>query len=234
MAVRVRPGLRLHRRRSGPASAGARPQDEKLAERDGEPVRRRPGDLDAAGRRRRAPARAHARRRAAEEHRRVHPGVLAGRPGPRAGPGSSSPSATGRGRATWRTSSSSATTTRRSTRRSRPLSVTPFSATSLERGLDGRARQLRPRAARPPEPTGSRRSGRAGRIASKRDVRCSQLVAALVARCARASDEPSADAARERLVNRLDQWEQAAQPAAPAEQEPRLRAGFRRRASTAR
>ena len=42
-------------------------------------VRRRAGDLDAAGRCRRAAARADAGRRSAEEHRRVHPGVLARR-----------------------------------------------------------------------------------------------------------------------------------------------------------
>ena len=47
------------------------------------PVRRGPRHLDAAGRRRRDPARPDARRRPAEEHRRVHPGVLAGRPGRR-------------------------------------------------------------------------------------------------------------------------------------------------------
>ena len=86
-----------------------------------------------------------------------------------------------------------------------PLSVTPFSATSIERGLEGVlvscARVLTAARADGLSPERS-----AGRIASNREFLL-QLVAALVARCARASDEPSAHAARERLVNRLDQWE---------------------------
>ena len=86
-----------------------------------------------------------------------------------------------------------------------PLSVTPFSATSIERGLDGVlvscARVLTAARADGLSPERS-----AGRIASNRDFLV-DLLQALVARAARASDEPAAEAARQRLVNRLDQWQ---------------------------
>ena len=86
-----------------------------------------------------------------------------------------------------------------------PLSVTPFSATSLERGLDGvlvsAARVLH--AARPAGLSPEKSAGRIGEAHPFAD----DLIAALVARVLRASDEPSAEAALQRLVNRLDHWD---------------------------
>ena len=86
-----------------------------------------------------------------------------------------------------------------------PLSVTPFSATSLERGLDGvlvsAARVIQAAHASRLLPERS-----AGRITAERSV-VETLIGALVARISRASDEGSANRARARLVNRLDQWE---------------------------
>ena len=86
-----------------------------------------------------------------------------------------------------------------------PLSVTPFSVTSMERGLDGvlvsAARVLQAATADGLSPEKS-----AGRVATERPF-LEQLIEALVARVRRASDEPSADRARGRLLNRLDQWD---------------------------
>ena len=85
------------------------------------------------------------------------------------------------------------------------LSVTPFSVTSLERGLDGvlvsAARVL---AAAVPDGLSPERS--AGRIVDQRQV-VEALIDALVARVGRASDEESAELARQRLRNRLGLWE---------------------------
>ncbi|MPZ83332.1 MAG: helicase [Actinophytocola sp.] len=84
------------------------------------------------------------------------------------------------------------------------LSVTPFSVTSLERGLDGvlvsAARVLQAAQAQGLSPEHS-----AGRIEAERDFAV-ELIDALVSRVKRASDEDSADRARHRLHNRLDQW----------------------------
>lgn len=86
-----------------------------------------------------------------------------------------------------------------------PLSVTPFSVTSMERGLDGvlvsAARVMEAVAADGLSPEKG-----AGRIITKRPV-VERLIDALVARALAASDETSAEAARSRLLNRLDQWE---------------------------
>ncbi|WP_295702981.1 DISARM system helicase DrmA, partial [Lapillicoccus sp.] len=85
------------------------------------------------------------------------------------------------------------------------LSVTPFSVTSLERGLDGvlvsAARVLD--AARP---QGLSPERSAGRVVDRHDA-MTGLIEALVARVLRASDEPSQDLARQRLLNRLGAWE---------------------------
>ena len=84
------------------------------------------------------------------------------------------------------------------------LSVTPFSVTSLERGLDGvlvsAARVMQAAA-----PDGLSPERNAGRIEAERDF-AANLIDALVARTGRASDEDAADRARQRLLNRLDQW----------------------------
>jgi hypothetical protein len=84
------------------------------------------------------------------------------------------------------------------------LSVTPFSATSIERGLDG----VLVSAARVLEaavPDGLSPERAAGQIEAQRDF-ASTLIDTLVSRVLRASDEDSADRARQRLQNRLDQW----------------------------
>ncbi|WP_160049929.1 DISARM system helicase DrmA [Nocardiopsis sp. FR4] len=85
------------------------------------------------------------------------------------------------------------------------LSVTPFSITSLERGLDG----VLVSAARVLQAT--RREGLspergAGRIEEERDF-AEGLIDKLVQRVKRASNDDPADRARRRLHNRLDQWE---------------------------
>ncbi|MET9815375.1 DISARM system helicase DrmA [Streptomyces sp. NPDC006355] len=84
------------------------------------------------------------------------------------------------------------------------LSVTPFSVTSLERGLDGvlvsAARVLQAVRAQSLSPE----SG-ADRIETERHFAV-DLVDALVRRVARAGDEDAAGRARELLSNRLDQW----------------------------
>jgi len=84
------------------------------------------------------------------------------------------------------------------------LSVTPFSVTALERGLDGvLVSTLRVCDAIRPDGLSPERA--AGRIASEYALATS-LIDALVERVKRASDEDAADRARQRLLNRLDQW----------------------------
>ncbi|MFI7356247.1 DISARM system helicase DrmA [Streptomyces avidinii] len=84
------------------------------------------------------------------------------------------------------------------------LSVTPFSVTSLERGLDGvlvsAARVLQ--AART---QGLSSEDGADRIETERHF-AADLIDALVRRVARAGDEDAAERARHQLENRLDQW----------------------------
>ncbi|MDX6739038.1 DISARM system helicase DrmA [Actinocorallia sp. A-T 12471] len=85
------------------------------------------------------------------------------------------------------------------------LSVTPFSVTSLERGLDGllvSAARVRQAAQRD---SLSHEEG-AGLIVREHAF-TEQLINALVERVERASDEDSADRARQQLRNRRDQWE---------------------------
>src|SRR5215211_1590982 len=85
--VGVRSRLRDDRGDAAAARAAGRGREGRAAE--GRSVRRGAGHLDAAGRRRRAAAWADAGGRAAEEHRRIRSGVVAGRPrsGPPARPG---------------------------------------------------------------------------------------------------------------------------------------------------
>ncbi|WP_217622780.1 DISARM system helicase DrmA, partial [Streptomyces lunaelactis] len=87
------------------------------------------------------------------------------------------------------------------------LSVTPFSVTSLERGLDGvlvsAARVLQ--AAKAGRGQGLSPEDGAARIESEQHF-AGELIEALVRRIARAGDEDAADRARLRLENRLDQW----------------------------
>ncbi|MDO5696761.1 MAG: DISARM system helicase DrmA [Dermatophilus congolensis] len=86
-----------------------------------------------------------------------------------------------------------------------PLSVTPFSVTALERGLDGvlvsAARVLHAAV-----DGGLSPEKNAGRISEQRPF-VENLIDALVARVNDAADEPSTETARQRLLNRLDQWE---------------------------
>jgi hypothetical protein len=87
------------------------------------------------------------------------------------------------------------------------LSVTPFSVTSLERGLDGvlvsaaRVRQ----AGQANVPSGLSPEHGAGRIEDQRDF-VARLVDALIERVRSASDDGAAELARQRLINRLDRW----------------------------
>lgn len=87
------------------------------------------------------------------------------------------------------------------------LSVTPFSVTSLERGLDGvlvsAARVLQ--AAQAGHGQGLSPEDGAARIEAEQHF-AGELIEALVRRIARAGDEDAADRARLRLENRLDQW----------------------------
>jgi hypothetical protein len=82
--------------------------------------------------------------------------------------------------------------------------VTPFSVTSLERGLDGvlvsaaRVQHAIVTDGLSPEQS-------AGRIDDERDT-VESLIDALVQRVLLASDEDSAERARQRLTNRLDHW----------------------------
>ncbi len=84
------------------------------------------------------------------------------------------------------------------------LSVTPFSLTSMERGLDGvlvsvaRVLQAGGLGGLSPERG-------AGRINAEHSAMIA-VIDALVARVKRASDEGAADRARQRLLNRLDHW----------------------------
>ena len=84
------------------------------------------------------------------------------------------------------------------------LSVTPFSVTSLDRGLDGvlvsAARVLQATV-----PGGLSPERAAGRVADQHDF-VSHLINRLVDRIKVASDEDCAERARQRLVNALDQW----------------------------
>ncbi|WP_103759796.1 DISARM system helicase DrmA [Streptomyces sp. SM10] len=84
------------------------------------------------------------------------------------------------------------------------LSVTPFSVTSLERGLDGvlvsAARVLQAVRTDSLSPEGG-----AARIEAEQHF-ADDLIDALVSRIRRASDEDAADRARLRLNNRLDHW----------------------------
>jgi len=84
------------------------------------------------------------------------------------------------------------------------LSVTPFSTTSMERGLDGvLVSTLRVRDATRPD--GLSPEGAAGRIGDEYHL-VTALIDTLVERVRQASDEDAADRARQRLLNRLDQW----------------------------
>ncbi|MFJ4696516.1 DISARM system helicase DrmA [Streptomyces sp. NPDC088766] len=87
------------------------------------------------------------------------------------------------------------------------LSVTPFSVTSLERGLDGvlvsAARVLQAAKAGPGQ--GLSPEDGAARIEAEQHF-AGELIDALVRRIARAGDEDAANRARLRLENRLDQW----------------------------
>ena len=84
------------------------------------------------------------------------------------------------------------------------LSVTPFSVTSLERGLDG-VLVSAARVLQAVVPDGLSPERNAGRIEEQRDF-VVRLINALVRRAQRASDEDAADRARQRLLNRLDHW----------------------------
>lgn len=84
------------------------------------------------------------------------------------------------------------------------LSVTPFSLTSMERGLDGVLVSVS-RVLQAARPIGLSPEHGAGNI----DVEHDEVLAtidALVARVKRASNENAADRARQRLLNRLGQW----------------------------
>ena len=87
------------------------------------------------------------------------------------------------------------------------LSVTPFSVTSLERGLDGvlvsAARVLQ--AAKAGTGQGLSPEDGAARIEAEQHF-AGELIGALVRRIAQAGDEDAAERARRRLENRLDQW----------------------------
>jgi len=85
-----------------------------------------------------------------------------------------------------------------------PPSVTPFSATSLDRGLDG----LLVSAARVTQATrtdGLSAERNAG-LVEKEHGFITALVDTLLARVARASDELSTNLARQQMANRLDHW----------------------------
>jgi len=85
-----------------------------------------------------------------------------------------------------------------------PLSVTPFSVTSLERGLDG-VLVSAARALQVGHADGLSPERNAGQIADRRQA-VEQLIERLVARISLAGDEASTEQARVRLVNRLGQW----------------------------
>lgn len=85
-----------------------------------------------------------------------------------------------------------------------PLSVTPYSITAIERGLDAvlvsAARVLHAH-----QVDGLSPERNAGRIADRYGA-VEQMIDTLVARALRASDEASAKLTEERLRNRLDHW----------------------------
>jgi hypothetical protein len=85
------------------------------------------------------------------------------------------------------------------------LSVTPFSATSLDRGLDG-VLVSAARVLQAAETQGLSPEHNAGGIDSRRDFVVG-LIDALVSRVLGASNEDAARRARDQLVNRLDHWE---------------------------
>lgn len=89
------------------------------------------------------------------------------------------------------------------------LSVTPFSVTAMERGLDGvlvsAARVLD--AARGADAGSLSPEKGAGRVTERR-AELDDLVETMTERVKAASDEASATWARSRLINRLDTWEQ--------------------------
>ena len=85
------------------------------------------------------------------------------------------------------------------------LSVTPFSATSLDRGLDG-VLVSAARVLQAAETHGLSPEHNAGAIDSRRDF-VVDVIDALVSRVLRASNEDAARRARDQLVNRLDHWE---------------------------
>jgi hypothetical protein len=84
------------------------------------------------------------------------------------------------------------------------LSVTPFSATSLDRGLDG-VLVSAARVLTSVIPDGLSPERSAGRIESQRDFLLN-VIDGLVRRTRRAADEDAAGRALQRLLNRLDQW----------------------------
>lgn len=86
-----------------------------------------------------------------------------------------------------------------------PLSITPFSATSLERGLEA-VLVSATRVLQAAQSSGLSLEKEAWRIEAERPF-VEALIDALVARTKRASDESAAEFARQRLVNRLDVWE---------------------------
>ena len=86
-----------------------------------------------------------------------------------------------------------------------PLSVTPFSVTALERGLDG-VLVSAARVLQAPRADGLSAERAAGRIADQHAA-VEKLIDALVERIRSASDEASAELARTRLINRVGQWE---------------------------
>ncbi|MDR1386415.1 MAG: DISARM system helicase DrmA [Propionibacteriaceae bacterium] len=86
-----------------------------------------------------------------------------------------------------------------------PLSVTPFSVTSLERGLEA-VLVSAARVSQAAQVSGLSPEQEAGRVDVERPF-MENLIDALVARVRRASDDASADSARLRLKTRLDDWE---------------------------
>jgi hypothetical protein len=142
---------------------------------------------------------------AAQEHRRIHPGILAGRPGWQSPRPDRHPRQLGRPRdlAHYEQFRHYHETFYAQVE---ALSVTPFSATSLERGLDG-VLVSAARVLDAPRADGLSQEKSAGRIGQAR-ASVEALIEHLVARVRQASDDDSATAARSRLLNRLDQWEQ--------------------------
>ncbi|MFF4418060.1 DISARM system helicase DrmA [Streptosporangium sp. NPDC001559] len=84
------------------------------------------------------------------------------------------------------------------------LSVTPFSITSMERGLDG-VLVSAARVLQAPQPSGLSPEDGAGRIESHRDF-VDNVIDTLISRIQLAGGEDRAELARNRLGNRLSQW----------------------------